>query len=89
MPRNDDIIEDDDESGEWEETWSPADDGDDEGETLPCPYCGERYYEDSPRCPACGKYLSREYSPSERKPWWIVIAVGLLLLAWAIGVAAF
>lgn len=88
--RNDDsMIDDDDDSGEWEETWSPADDGDDEGETIPCPYCGEPYYEDSPRCPACGKYVSREDVASAGKPWWIIVTVVLLLLAWLIGVAAF
>lgn len=74
--------------------WEPDDDtdenwSDDESDILQteCPYCGESMYEDSPRCPACGRYLSQEDSPRERKPAWILITAVVLLivmLSWAV-----
>ncbi len=40
-----------------------ADLADDEDEVLgslvPCPYCGRGMYEDSPRCPSCGQWVTR------------------------------
>jgi hypothetical protein len=47
-------------------------------ETVPCLYCREPVYEDSERCPHCGKYLSREDAPW-RRPWWLVLGVVLCL----------
>jgi hypothetical protein len=35
--------------------------------------------EDSPRCPYCGNYISREDHPPSRKPWWIILG-GLAVL---------
>jgi uncharacterized protein (DUF983 family) len=79
-----------------EERWA-ADDGlpdeddwPDEGNDglAPCPYCGADILEDSPRCPSCGKYLSEEDRPPEKKPPWILIGIVLCLiiaLAWAAG----
>ncbi|MDG3007227.1 zinc ribbon domain-containing protein [Paludisphaera mucosa] len=73
MPRWDD---DDDEEEDW-------DDGpdDDEDENAPCPYCGREIHEDSPRCPSCGSYISREDAPSARKPWWIILGAIACLYA--------
>lgn len=43
--------------------------------TIPCPHCGRDILEDSERCPHCENYISQEDSPTERKPWWIIIGV--------------
>ncbi len=63
----------------WDEddAWEEPDDGD--AVTLPCPYCGRAIPEDTPRCPYCENYISREDAPPSRKPWWIIIG-GLLVL---------
>lgn len=56
---------------------------DDEDEPLvPCPYCRRKIVEDSPRCPYCENYISREDAPPARKPWWMI--VGALLCAYVI-----
>jgi len=34
--------------------------------TIPCPYCVREIYEDSPRCPHCGQYISGEDAPTGR-----------------------
>jgi len=47
---------------------------------VPCPYCSEEMLEDSPRCPSCGRYISEEDRPPERKPPWILIGVVLCLI---------
>ena len=52
-----------------------AADGDEET-TIPCPYCRRPIYEDSPRCPHCGNYLSAEDAAPARKPWWILVGAG-------------
>lgn len=53
-------------------------DEDDPGETAPCPHCGEIIYDDSERCPDCGRYLSREDRPASR-PWYVILGVILCL----------
>jgi hypothetical protein len=45
---------------------------------LPCPYCLGVIYEESARCPHCGKYLSEEDVPY-RKPWWILLGAIICL----------
>jgi hypothetical protein len=50
-----------------------SDDRDDGESTVPCPYCRREMHEDSPRCPYCGNYISREDAPPSRKPWWIIL----------------
>jgi hypothetical protein len=60
-------------------------DASDEGDTIPCPYCGEDVYEDSIRCPRCENYLSREDAPPRRHPLWIALgalAVLAIVLMW-------
>jgi uncharacterized protein (DUF983 family) len=66
-----------------DETWDEDDDG-----LVPCPYCGEDMLEVSPRCPECGRYISDEDRPAEKKPPWIVVGIVVCLviaLAWAAG----
>ena len=53
----------------------------DDGDTVNCPYCRAPMYADSPRCPACGQYISKEDLPAERKPWWILVGAALCLYA--------
>jgi uncharacterized protein (DUF983 family) len=68
----------DGEDEEWPE--NDADDG-----QMECPYCGEAMYDDSPRCPSCGQYLSQEDVPPAKKPAWIVITavvVLIIMLSW-------
>jgi len=73
------------------EDWDDQDDGPDDDEvdvTMPCPYCRREIYEDSERCPHCGKYLSSVDRPAAPKPWWIVIGVLLCFLViyrWVFG----
>ena len=61
------------------------------GEVLPCPACGAEIYEDAPRCPVCGNYITFATGSWSGKPqWWIalgalgIFAVILALVAWAI-----
>lgn len=80
MPRSRWKRDDEDAEDDW------SDDGSDEGQ-MGCPYCGEEMYDDSPRCPACGRYLSKEDAPPEKKPPWIMITAVVLLvlmLSWAV-----
>jgi hypothetical protein len=65
-----------------------GDSDDDESETVPCPYCKRPIHEDAERCPYCESYISREDAPPSRKPWWILLGVGLCLFAvyrWIVG----
>ncbi len=60
-----------------EEEW----DEEDEEPTVPCPCCREEIHEDAQRCPHCGKYISEEDAPPDRKSWWIIVGVILCLYA--------
>ena len=61
-----------------EDLWN--DEEDDEDSTVPCPYCRRSIYEDSPRCPSCGNYISEEDIAPAHKAWWIILGVLLALL---------
>ncbi|MFM9963453.1 MAG: hypothetical protein ACKV2Q_19770 [Planctomycetaceae bacterium] len=71
-----------------EQDWDDADEDDFAGDfadesTMPCPYCGSEIHADSPRCPSCENYLSLEDAPptpAHKKPWWVLLGVGLGLL---------
>jgi hypothetical protein len=55
--------------------------GDEEGDTIPCPYCRRDIHEDSVRCPYCEQYLSQEDAPAGPKPWWLIVGVAACLAA--------
>ncbi len=70
--------------GDWEDddpgmAHDPEDedwpDDDDEEPTISCPYCHREVLEEAERCPHCEHYISKEDTPPERKPWWIILGV--------------
>lgn len=65
--------------------WLAGEDDPADEPVIACPECGAEVYEDSPRCPACGKYIVAAPSrPWAGKPAWLRrLAVVLLLLALA------
>ncbi|MBM4022213.1 MAG: hypothetical protein FJ284_08225 [Planctomycetes bacterium] len=67
-----------------DDEWDDADD--DEADTLPCPACGQPIFEDSPRCPTCGEYVTAGDASPRRPVWVLATAVVCLALAvwWAI-----
>jgi len=75
----------------WEpsdEAWDGHDDTDDSDPTLPCPACGAAMFEDSPRCPSCGEYVTPGGSTVASRPAWILITAVLCLaiaLWWIFG----
>ncbi|MGI9178862.1 MAG: hypothetical protein ACR2IT_13525 [Pirellulales bacterium] len=81
----------DDSDDDWddidEELDETGDDSEGDEPTIPCPYCRHEILEDSPRCPACDRFISSEDSPGLKKPLWVVLtAVVCLLMAlmWAL-----
>jgi hypothetical protein len=56
------------------------DDDEDDGGTVPCPYCRKEIHEDSVRCPYCEQYISQEDAPTGPRPLWFVLGVVLTLL---------
>jgi predicted nucleic acid-binding Zn ribbon protein len=62
------------------ESYPPGVYADDAYPTAPCPYCRQEIAEDAVACPRCGKYMSAEDAPRERKSlFWVV----MMLLALA------
>lgn len=96
MPR---WVDEDDHDEDNDDRWqAEADDDDelpegvypddDEEPTLSCPHCHREIHEDALHCPHCEQYLSAEDTPSQRKPWWIIIGAILCLfvaILWALG----
>ena len=86
LPRPDD----DDDGVEADDAWDDddADSGDDPDDgdepTVPCPWCRREIFEDSPRCPFCERYLSREDVAAPRKPLWVIVTalVCLAVVIW-------
>ncbi|MBY0589574.1 zinc-ribbon domain-containing protein [bacterium] len=72
MNRDWDDEEEHDESSEFD---SNEDDG-----TVPCPNCGKEMYEDSPRCPYCGEYVTHVAPSVVRSSPWMMIGMVLALL---------
>jgi hypothetical protein len=90
MPWPDDDDDDDDghdfdhDAGTWHASDDLLDDEQSDGDMAPCPACGEAMFEDSPRCPHCGEYVS----VTGTRPTWIVVTVLVCLAAalwWAVG----
>jgi hypothetical protein len=57
---------------------------DDELPTVACPHCGGEVLEDSPRCPHCERYLSREDVPAQPRSWFwgVMMAIALVAALW-------
>jgi hypothetical protein len=66
-------LDDDDEGFEHVE-----DEDEDDEPTISCPYCRREIHEDSEQCPYCRSFIPREDAPP-RKPWWMVLGVGVCL----------
>jgi hypothetical protein len=62
-----------------DDRWDDDRDADDDESTVPCPACKGDVYEDSPRCPHCGHYLTDDDATAVRKPWWIIVGTLLVL----------
>lgn len=54
---------------------------DEELPTVDCPHCGREVLEESPRCPHCENYLSREDAPPQPRSWFWGVMMVLALLA--------
>jgi hypothetical protein len=48
-----------------------------EVDRMPCPHCLAVIFDDSVRCPACGRYLADD--DSSRRPWWVILGALLCL----------
>jgi hypothetical protein len=64
-------------------------DDEEDGDTMPCPYCRREIHDDSVRCPHCEQYLSAEDQPRGHGRLFLtcalvclVLAVGWALLMW-------
>lgn len=75
------------EDEEWDEEDEDSDAFDDDDiETIPCPYCREEIAEDSPRCPHCEGYISKEDAPGTSQPLWIIVTALVCLLMMLSGI---
>jgi hypothetical protein len=87
---DEDDDEDDDDDGESDLSDTDADlrDDSDSGSepTVPCPACGAEMFEDSPRCPVCGEYVSAGGSQAGSRPLWVVVTA-VICLAMAVWMA--
>jgi hypothetical protein len=84
-----DFDDDDDFDGDFDDDFEDDLESSDASDdvTAPCPFCGEAIYDDAERCPACGKYLSREDAPAGQQPLWVVVGVIVCLaivILWAV-----
>ncbi len=49
--------------------------------TQTCPECGAELYDDVTMCYACGSAVGPGARRQGRVPWWVLVVVGLLVLA--------
>jgi uncharacterized protein (DUF983 family) len=78
--------DDDDDDDGWDD--DDLDSEADDPATIPCPFCGDEIYDDTPRCPACGRYLSAEDQAAGGKPAWVIATAVICLgvaLWWVLG----
>jgi uncharacterized paraquat-inducible protein A len=72
---------------EWEEDILDESMDDDES-CIACPHCQKQIHEDSQRCPYCENYISTEDVRALRKPWFMIIGIGLcfyVVYRWILG----
>ena len=85
--RTTDLEEWGDEDSDWEdEILDESPDDDEPG--IVCPHCQKLIHEDSQRCPHCENYISDEDLRALRKPWFMIIGVGLCIYVvyrWIVG----
>ena len=77
----DDNNEFDDELDDGDE-FDYGDRGEDDGDTVPCPFCGEEIHEDSDVCPKCGNFVDLAAVRTAQPQWvfWTaVILAGVFL----------
>lgn len=72
-----------------DDAWDEGDDVEDSDDepTVPCPFCRREIFEDSPCCPACGRYLSEADRAGSGRPAWVIVTAILCLglaIWWAI-----
>ncbi len=60
-------------------------DFDDSLPTILCPYCQEEIPEDTPKCPYCGDYISKEDHVEKPFPNWIKFTALILVLLMGFG----
>lgn len=59
----------------YDEDYEGSDD-DEATLTTACPECGADVYEDTPRCPACGNYVTHGTNVWSGRPnWWILLGL--------------
>ena len=78
--------DDDDEDSLDEDPLASDQDADDEGERVPCPFCGRSIHEDADVCPRCGNFVGATDAP-RRVPlfvWVGVVLAGLCVLTWVL-----
>ncbi len=73
------MLEDTKSSDDWDDDGDSFED-DEEPVMVPCPYCREEMFEDSPRCPSCGMYVSEEETPPPSKPFWVLATIVICLI---------
>jgi uncharacterized paraquat-inducible protein A len=75
----------------YEDEWSDEDDSDDgideDPDEMPCPACGRMVYEDAPKCPHCGEWITAATAAERRSRTWLwplLVAglISLILVAW-------
>jgi hypothetical protein len=75
-----------------DEDWYDDENEPDDGESAPCPECGQPIPEFIDKCPACGYWLSaadrRALRAGESKPSWIRITAVVVLIAILLGLLA-
>lgn len=70
----------DDDMDDMDDVDDMDDDALDDDPTVPCPFCRHEIFEDSPRCPSCGRYLSADDFARQAKPLWVVVTAVVCLL---------
>ena len=80
MPHHDDTQDDSDlNDSEFPDPSDMDHEEEDSTDTHPCPHCQTPIYDQSPRCPHCGNYISQNKSRAH-KPLWFILAAILCLL---------